>query len=172
MAPLGRSVDELEVNLLQGTARCARDKCLAQSNGSLLGSNYATFDHQEIALHASVVGETTHGRNALLGEICIRRAVARVRAAPNAVNLFVHLCSVEVALLTVARHLELNACRVPGSDARNLPQTAVGLPRQASYSKPGDHTLNPVALRDTCERKYSQPPQWGEEIGRLAPGSS
>lgn len=48
---------------------------LAQSDDALLGANAATLDHDKVIVHLTVVGETTHGGDALVGQIVLRGGV-------------------------------------------------------------------------------------------------
>jgi hypothetical protein len=63
---LGRGVDKLELDLLQGQTGGLLQQGLAEGDHSLLGTNAATLDHQIITLHNTIVGEATHGSDVLL----------------------------------------------------------------------------------------------------------
>jgi hypothetical protein len=72
VAELGGSVDKLEVDLLQGLAGCAWVHALAESHHSLVCSNCASLDHQEVVLDQPVVGKATEGVDALLCKVVCR----------------------------------------------------------------------------------------------------
>lgn len=68
---LGRGVDELELDLLQGRALGVLQQGLAQGDDALLGADAAALDHDEVVVDLTVVGEATHGRDALVGQIVL-----------------------------------------------------------------------------------------------------
>ena len=97
---LGRRVDELELNLLEIPTRSVHHERLADGNDTLLGSGDGTLEHEVVVLDDTVVGEATHGSNALLGDIMLSRGVGVVVAPANAVDLLVELRAVVVTVCT------------------------------------------------------------------------
>ncbi len=87
MSELGRGVDELEVDLLEGTAAGAGVHALAQSQHTLVDTDGAALEHEVVVLDQTVVGESTERVDALLGQIVVRRGVVRDELA---VNLVLH----------------------------------------------------------------------------------
>merc|ERR1711966_101932 len=155
---LGRGVDELEGDVLEGSPGSLRQEGLAGGDNPLLGAHAAALDHHEVLHHGTVVGEATHRGDGLLGEIEFSRGVlVLVRAvslgAPvgNAVDLLVHLGTVEVALLTGTRHGPPNAGRMPRADATNLAQTSVGLAGKLGDVPARDNALVTVTLGHTAD---------------------
>merc|ERR1711972_1125946 len=68
---LGRGVNELESHLLQSRAGGAGDQGLAQGQDTALGARDATLEHEPILSNNTVVGETTHGGDRLLGQVVL-----------------------------------------------------------------------------------------------------
>lgn len=68
---LGRGVDELELDLLQGQTRGLLQQGLAEGHHALLGANTASLDHQVVGLHHTIVWEATHGSDVLLSPVSI-----------------------------------------------------------------------------------------------------
>ena len=137
MAELGAGVDELEVYLLEGHAPGVHEQRFPEGDAPLLGADAAALDHDEVLLDLSVVGEAAHRVDGLVGQIVLGRgvvldelAVLLVEAVPHVVDLLVDLGSVVVALLTGARHGELDAAGMPRSDTGDLAQTLVRLAGQ------------------------------------------
>merc|ERR1711937_108491 len=61
VAELGGSVDELELDLLQGLAAGVLQEGLAQGDAPLAGAHDTALDHQPVVLHDAVVGEAAEG---------------------------------------------------------------------------------------------------------------
>ena len=59
VAELGRRVDELESDLLEGHTLGLRDERLAQRDRTLLGAHHAALDHDEVLTHNTVVREAS-----------------------------------------------------------------------------------------------------------------
>ena len=91
-------VDELELDLLEVTTACVNHERLAEGDNTLLGSGDGTLEHEVVVLDDTVVGEATHGSNALLGDIMLSRGVGVVVAPANAVDLLVELRAVVVTV--------------------------------------------------------------------------
>jgi len=68
-------VDELEVDLLQISATRVDHERFTDRDNTLLGSGYRALEQQEVVLDDTVVGETTHGGDGLLGGINLGRGV-------------------------------------------------------------------------------------------------
>lgn len=71
MTHLGRGVDELELDLLQSRALGVLQQRLAQGDDALLGANAAALDHDEVVVDLTIVGEATHGGDALVSQIVL-----------------------------------------------------------------------------------------------------
>ena len=72
---LGSCVNELEIDLLQGSLLGVSEQGLPEGEDPLLGTNTATFHHQETLLHLPVVRKATHGIDGLVGEIIVGAGV-------------------------------------------------------------------------------------------------
>lgn len=97
-AELRRSVDELEVNLLEVPARGVDHERLADGNDALLGAGDGPLEHQVVILNDTVVREATHRCDLLLRDIMLSRRIAFVTAGTNAINLLVELGTVVVTV--------------------------------------------------------------------------
>ena len=73
-------------------------KRLAEGDDTLLGAGDRALQDEEVVLDDTVVGEATHGSNALLGDIMLSRGVGVVVAPANAVDLLVELRTVVVTV--------------------------------------------------------------------------
>jgi len=100
--------------------------------------------------------ETTHGSDALLGQVVLGCGVVEdflsildVDTIPNPVDLLIHLGSVMETLLTSTSHGELDSGRMPCTNTSNLAETLVRLPRQLLGVPTGSDTLSSFALSDS-----------------------
>ena len=75
MAELGAGVDELEVNLLKSPLLNVCEERLPEGEDTLLGSNAATLQEDEVLLNLSVMWESTHGGDGLVGEVILSGGV-------------------------------------------------------------------------------------------------
>ena len=73
MSKLAGRIDELELDLLEGSAAGVLKKSLAEDDGTLLGTRNASLDHQKVLLDLTIVREATHGVNGLGSEIKLSR---------------------------------------------------------------------------------------------------
>ena len=71
---------------------------LADGDDTLLGSGDRSLEDKEVVLDNTVVGEATHGRDRLLGNIVLGRRVSIVLAAANPIDLLVELRTVMVTV--------------------------------------------------------------------------
>ena len=60
MSELGRGVDPLELNLLEGLARGVDEHGLAEGHDPLLDTRDGALDHNEVVLDLTITDETTH----------------------------------------------------------------------------------------------------------------
>ena len=71
MTKLGRCVDKLQVDLLQGPLLGMGQQGLPKGQHPLLRANTAAFDQDEILLDLAVVREATHGIDGLVRQIVL-----------------------------------------------------------------------------------------------------
>ena len=71
MTELGAGVDELKVDLLKGPLLGVGKEGLSKGKDTLLGSNAASLQEDEVLLDLSVVGEATHGGDGLVSEVVL-----------------------------------------------------------------------------------------------------
>lgn len=149
MAKLARGIDELEHNVLQGSARGVRHQGLAKSQNALLHTNARALDHDEVLVDNTIVREATHRSDLLDGQVELGASAGLVGAGADAVDLLVHLSAVMVTVLTSAGNREANPGRMPGTDTGDLAETLVSLPRKLASTPTGSDTLETVTLGDT-----------------------
>jgi len=126
MTKLGTGIDELERslgNLLERRAALLWYKAAAESEHSLLWSDDASLHHEEIVLDDTIVWETAHRCDALLGEIKLGGGVLLVVALADAVDLLVDLGTMVVTVLTGASDGVRDTSRMPRADAGDLAET-------------------------------------------------
>ena len=70
----------------------------AEGDDTLLGSRNGALEEEEVILNDTVVGETTHGGDSLLGDIVFGAGVVVLVAKADTVYLLVDLSSVVVAV--------------------------------------------------------------------------
>ena len=97
-AKLRRGIDELELDLLEIPTGGVDHERLAEGNNTLLGSGNRALQDDEVVLDNTIVRETTHGCDSLLGNIVLSRSVSLIGARANAVNLLVELGTVVVTV--------------------------------------------------------------------------
>ena len=97
-AELRRGINELELNLLQIPTRGVNHQRLADRDDTLLRARDRTLEHEEVVLNNTVVGEATHGRDDLLGDVVLSRCIALIVALAETVDLLVKLRAVMVAV--------------------------------------------------------------------------
>ena len=85
--------------LFGGSSADLRVQRLSEGNNSLLWSNDGSLDEEEIVRDLSVVRESTHWGNALLGEIEFSGSVGS-SSLSDSVDFLVGFNSVEVSVLT------------------------------------------------------------------------
>ena len=134
MTELGRSVNELQSDLLQGFPAGLSEQTLPQSKYSLLRSRNSSFQHHKIFVHFTVMRETTHWSDGLLSDVIFRRCVVfdhfvvlSVDSASNTVDFLVTVHTMMISALTGTWNSETNSCRMPGSDTGNFAKTLVRL---------------------------------------------
>jgi len=149
VAELGGSIDELELDLLEGSAAGLGEEGLTKGNRTLLGTGDSTLDHEEIFLDDTVVREATHGGDVLLGNIEVGGGgVGSSVLLADLVDLLVHLSTMEETLLTGTGNSPLHAGRMPSTNASNLTKTTMGLTGKAGNTPTLDDTLDTVTLGD------------------------
>jgi len=146
---LGRSVDEFELDLLEGISGSLGHDALSQGEDSLLDAGGRALDHEEVQLDDTVMGEATQGSDGLLGQIDGGGAAGLVAAPADAIDLLVDFGSVMVTVLTGAGDRPLNTRRMPRSNTSNLTKTLVSLAGQTSGSPTGGDTFVTLTLGDT-----------------------
>ena len=148
MTKLRTRVDELDVDALRVLPARVLHQGLPHDKRPLLHSHTGSLNHNPVLLDDTVVDESAHGCDGLLGEVRLGLARGIVPLLSDAVNLLVHLGTVEVSVLTGARDGVADAGGVPRTDTGDLAETPVGLSREARDAPSGGHALVPLTLGD------------------------
>ena len=151
MSHLGRCVDELEVNLLESGSGNLGQERLSERDDALLGSHNATLEHDEVFMDLTVVGESAHGGDGLLGQVVAGHGVVGVvsEGSSDSVDLLVDLSSVVETVLTGSSNSEGDSGRMPRTDTGNLSLASVGLSGQDGNTPSLNDTSVSVTLGDT-----------------------
>ena len=75
MSQFGTGVDKLKVDSLQSGTLGVHQHGFTQSNDSLLGSNAASLDHDEIVVDFTVEWISSHWSDCLISDIVLGRCV-------------------------------------------------------------------------------------------------
>jgi len=145
---LGGSIDELELDVLQGRATGVDKEGLAEGDDALLGTGAASLDHDVVLVDDTVVRETAEGSDGLLGKIVLSLGVRLVLALADAIDLLVDLGTVVVTVLTSTGNREHDAGRMPCSDTGDLAETLVCLTGKLLGTPTVSDTLETVTLGD------------------------
>jgi len=113
VSQLGGSIDELDVDGLEVLPGGMVHQRLTKDQSTLLNSNSGTLEHDPVLVDLSIVGESSHRSDALLSKISSGTARAGISLLSNAVDLLVHLGTVEVSILTGTGHSSGHTCRMP-----------------------------------------------------------
>ena len=149
MSELARGIDELEFDLFEAGTRSVDDERLTKDESTLLGTSTAALDHEEVVVHDTVVGEATHGRDGLGGEVKLGGGAGDIVTARKTVDLLVHFCAVVEAVLTGTGYGEHDTSRVPRSDTGDLAKTLVRLAGKFAGSPSLGDTLEALTFGDT-----------------------
>jgi hypothetical protein len=93
-----RRVDEFQLDLLQIPACGVDHEGFTDCDDTLLGTGDRAFQHEEVVLDDTIVGEATHGCDRLLGDVRFGGSISCICAETNAVNLLVEFRTVMVAI--------------------------------------------------------------------------
>lgn len=153
MSDLGSGIDELKVDLFKGSSGNLRNQTLSQKDSSLLWTNAASLDQDEVFSDDTVVWETTERSDSLLSQVVGSRSVGGTTfisdTDTDSVDFLVHFGSVVVTELTSSGDLESNSGRMPSSDTSDLSETSVGLSWESLDTESADDTFVTFTLGDT-----------------------
>ena len=148
---LAGGIDELEVDFLEGSSRNLRKKRLSEGDDSLLGSHNTTLEHDEVLVDLTIVWETTHRSDGLLGQIVLGHSVVGILAdgLTDSVDLLVDLSSVVETILTSSSNGEADSGWMPRTNTSDLSLASVGLSSKDSNTPSLNDTSVTVSLGDT-----------------------
>jgi len=151
MTVLGGGIDELEGDVLSGSAGSLGQERLTEGQRTTLGTDDTALNHEPVLVDNTVMGETTEGGDVLLSQIVLSGGTVLVLTVSltDAVDLLVDLGTVMVTVLTGTGDLELDAGRMPSTDTGNLTETTMGLTGQAGNTPTSDDTVNTATLGNT-----------------------
>jgi len=153
MSQFTGGIDELEVDLFEGGSADLGNQTLSQKDDSLLGSNTATLNQDEVFSDDTVVRETTQRSDILLSQIGSSGGVVVATFVSNtntdSVDFLVHFSSVMVTELTSSGNGESNSGRMPSSDTSDLSETSMGLSGKSLSSESLGNSTVSLTLGDT-----------------------
>mmetsp|Transcript_5725 Transcript_5725/g.18643 ORF Transcript_5725/g.18643 Transcript_5725/m.18643 type:complete len:458 (-) Transcript_5725:10-1383(-) len=141
-----RGIDELEVDFFELGALGLGEEGAAEGDASLLAADDGSLEHEPVLGHFAVVGEAAEGGDGLLGEVGFRGGGLGVAGLADAVDFLVHFRAMVVSVLAGSGDGERDAGRMPGADAGDLPEAAVGLAGEAGDAPARDDALGAVAF--------------------------
>jgi hypothetical protein len=144
MTVLGGGVDELDVEGLQVGSLGGDHDRLAESDGSLAAATDTSLDHEPVLVDLTVMRESTHGGDGLLGQVSISGAVVGVALLAHAHDSLVDLGTMMVTLLTGTGQSETASGRMPSTDTSDLSETTMRLAGKSGNTPTGDDTLGTV----------------------------
>jgi len=150
---LGGGIDEFKVDLFKSSSTNLGNQTLSQDEGSLLGTNTAALDDDEVLLDNTVMGETTQGSDGLFSQISSSGSVVSTTFVLNtntdSIDFLVHFSSVMVTQLTGSGDGESYSGRMPSSDTSNLSETSMGLSGESLGTESGGDTFVSLTLGNT-----------------------
>ncbi|KAI6751448.1 hypothetical protein HG531_006144 [Fusarium graminearum] len=126
VSELGRGVDPLEADLLEGPSGGLGEHGLSEGHDTLLDTRDGTLEHDEVVLDLTVADETTK----------------------TVIYLVVDRGSVMVTHLTGTGNSPLDVGRMPSTNTSDLSETLVGLARKLLGTPTGSDTVETVTLGD------------------------
>eukprot|EP00350_Pseudokeronopsis_sp_OXSARD2_P008823 CAMPEP_0170540914 /NCGR_PEP_ID=MMETSP0211-20121228/808_1 /TAXON_ID=311385 /ORGANISM="Pseudokeronopsis sp., Strain OXSARD2" /LENGTH=380 /DNA_ID=CAMNT_0010843471 /DNA_START=121 /DNA_END=1261 /DNA_ORIENTATION=- len=144
MSDLGGGIDELDFQAFSGSPGGLSEETLSDDDGSLLGSNDSSLDHQEIVVDFSVVSEPSQRSDVLIIRVSLGAGIvlgASDGSRAHSVDLLVDLSSVEVSQLTSPGARPSDGSWMPSSDTTDLPQSSTSLSGESGDSHPLHNTL-------------------------------
>jgi len=126
----GSSIDIFKFDFLVQSSLGSWQQSFSQNKSSLFGTDTASFKHQVVVTDDTVVWETTHWGNVLLGKIVISRSIVLDSVShtlTNSIDFFVFFSSVVISRLTSSWDSVLDFGWMPGPDTTDFSQTSMGL---------------------------------------------
>jgi len=146
-------IDEFKVDLFKGGSANLRNQRLSQDEGSLLGTDTATLDEDEVLLDDTVVGEATQRSDGLFGQIVNSGSVVNTTfisdTNTDSVDFLVHIGSVVITQLTGSSDGESNSGRMPSTDTTDSSKTSMGLSGKSLGSESLSDTRVTLTLGNT-----------------------
>jgi len=146
-------IDELKVDLFEGGSANLGNQTLSEDEDSLLGTNTATLDQDEVFSDDTVVGETTKGSDGLFSQIGSSGSIVSTTFVFNtntdSVDFLVHIGSVVITELTGSGNGESNSGRMPSTDTSDSSETSMGLSGESLGTESGSDTFVTLTLGNT-----------------------
>jgi len=141
--------------LFQSSSASLGDQRFSQNKDSLLDTDTASLDHDEVVLDNTVVRETTQWSDGLFSQVSSGGSAIlscfsfESDTGSDSVDLLVDFSSVMVTILTSSGNAVSNSSWMPTSDTTDSSETSVGLSGQSLGSPSGGGTFESVSLGDT-----------------------
>jgi hypothetical protein len=146
MTKLGAGIDEFKIDNLKMLPGGVVHHALSQNKRTLLYSNTCSLDHDPVLVDLTIVDESSHRCDSLLGQVGSGTARSSIVLLSNSVNLLVHLGTMEVSVLTSTWYGGAYTSRMPRSDTSNLTKTTMGLTGKTGNSPSVGDTLETLTL--------------------------
>jgi hypothetical protein len=146
MSKLGRSINKLDIDSLKMLPGAVNHQTLTKDKRTLLDSNATSLEHDPVLIDLSVMGETSHGSDTLLGKIIRSLTRRSISLASKTVNSLVHISTVEVSILSSTWNSGGNTSRMPGSNTSDLTKTTMGLTWKTGNSPTVSDSLETLTL--------------------------
>ena len=152
MSKFAGSINEFQIDFLKSSSIDLREQRFSQHKDSLLRSNAASFDHDEVILNDSVMREPSEGCDILLREIIVCGGIVLSTSSgtlSESEDLLVHFGSVMVTRLTGSGNSPSDSFWMPGTDTTDLAVPSMGLLLQVADTESLHDTTESLTFCDT-----------------------
>merc|ERR1719245_1199373 len=120
MSKFTTSINEFNINVLEMFPARSNHQSFSDDERTLLNTNRTTLEHNPVIVDLTIMRETTHRCDTLFGQISLCHTGCVVTTFTNPVNFLVHLCAVEVSILTSTMYGATDTGRMPRSNTGNF----------------------------------------------------
>jgi hypothetical protein len=113
MSKLTTGIDEFDIDRLEMLPGGMVHHALSKNERTLLHSHTSSLEHDPILIDLTVMNESSHGCDSLLGKVGSGTARSSIVLLSDAVYLLVHLGTVEVSVLTSTWNSGTDTSRMP-----------------------------------------------------------
>jgi hypothetical protein len=154
---LGGGIDEFKINLFEVGSLSLGEDGSSEHQDLFLGSNDTSLNHQEVISNNSVMRESSHRGDDLVGQVVVGGGVVIASSSgsfTDSVDLFVHFSSVVVSELTGSGDGVHNTGRMPCSDTSDFSVTSMGFLLQVFNSESFDDSLESFTFGDSQDIQH------------------